>query len=274
MGFIMDVSFIILTWNSASYIKRCIQSYAVQLCQEGLTGEFIIVDNGSQDNTIHVIQHEIIADLSTGHTLEIISLERNYGTTISRNMGLKKATGKYIIICDSDTEFYQGKLRDAMDYLESNTDVLIVTPLLLWPEGDVQPSARKFPTLYAKLVKVFEIVFRMQIKHIDFYPDFPWDMPKCIQTAASAFWLMKRNVLDEVGYLDEKIFYSPEDLDYCFRVWKKGYSVHFFPNIKIFHHAQRLSRRNPFSRHALAHFRGLLYYFGKHKYLLRVPRNE
>ncbi|HPQ45617.1 MAG TPA: glycosyltransferase family 2 protein [Syntrophales bacterium] len=263
------MSLVILTWNSQSYIKQCIDSYAKALDQEGLTGEFLIVDNGSQDGTLEVIQKEIIPGLSRKHSVHIIPLQKNYGTTVSRNMALRKATGDYIIICDSDTEYYQGMLNPALHYLSSKPDVGVLAPLLLWPDGETQPSVRRFPTLFAKATKVLDIIFRWPIRDLDFYPDFPWNEIRQGQTAASACWIFRKNLLEIVGYLDEKIFYAPEDLDYCMRVWKKGLKLMFYPDIKIYHHAQRLSRRNPLSKHALSHFGGLLYYFRKHGYLFR-----
>lgn len=265
----MDVSFVILTWNSSDYIKRCINSYAGVLDREGLCAEFLIVDNGSQDNTVDVIKREIEPHLSAQTMVQIIQFDKNYGTTISRNIALRQAIGKYLIICDSDTEYHEGKLTDALDFLDANRDVGIIAPLLLWPDGEPQPTVRKFPTFFAKALKIVSILFNIHLKDYDFYPDFPWSNIQRVQTAASACWIFKRELIESVGYLDEKIFYSPEDLDYCYRMWKIGLKLIFFPEIKIYHHAQRLSRKNPFSRHALSHFGGLLYYFKKHRYIFR-----
>ncbi len=265
----MDVSFIILSWNSSNYIKRCLDSYANQLDREGLSGEFLITDNGSQDNTVEVIHNEVALGMSSLHTMEIIQLDKNYGTTISRNLALKKATGKYIIVCDSDTEYHKGSISGALDFLEQNKETGMIAPLLLWPEGEPQPTVRKFPTLFAKVAKILNIIFKIPIKDFDFYPDFPWKDIHQVQTAASACWIFRQELLDLVGYLDEKIFYSPEDLDYCYRIWKYGLKVIYYPEIEIYHHAQRISRNKPFSRHSLSHFLGLLYYFRKHRYIFR-----
>lgn len=265
----MDISFIILTWNSQDHIKRCIVSYSKVLDNEGLTGEFFIVDNGSTDHTRDVIRNGIIPQYSIKHKINVIELDNNHGTTISRNMALRKATGSYIIICDSDTEYFQGRLSDSLEYLNNNPDVGIVAPMLLWPDGTPQPSARKFPTLLAKSIKVLNIVFNLPVTDYDFYRGFPWNEPRPVETAASACWIFRKELLDRVGYLDEKIFYSPEDLDYCYRLWSLGLKVVFYPLIKIYHHAQWISRKKPFSRHALSHFLGLLYYFKKHGYIFR-----
>jgi len=269
----MDVSFIILTWNSSSYIENCLKSYIHLLEENNTTAEFLIVDNGSIDNTPDIIMNEIVPRLSTGHTINVIRLDKNYGTTISRNIALKRSTGKYIIICDSDTQYYKGSLKAAFDFIETRNDVGLIAPLLLWPDGEPQSTIRKFPTLYSKGFRFINIFLKLPIKYSDIYEGFPWSEKKPVEVAASACWLLKREILDIVGYFDERIFYSPEDVDYCMRINRKGLKVIYYPDILIYHHCQRITHKNPLSRHSLSHMLGLLYYFMKYKYLFNPTKS-
>ena len=82
----------------------------------------------------------------------------------------------------------------------------------------------------------------------------------------SACWLMKPLLLEKVGLFDEEIFYAPEDVEFCIRVWKKGLRVMHCPKAKILHHWQRLSRKRLFSIHNYKHIKGLFYMFIKHRY--------
>ncbi len=265
----MNISFIILTWNSKKYIHRCINSYIELLDKEKLSGEFWIVDNGSSDGTPAFINEDLVPRIPPMHRLNIIELDKNMGTTISRNIALRQATGRYVVVCDSDTEYYKGSVKEAMDRLESQKDLGIIAPLLLWPDGEAQPSVRKFPTIITKGLKLIEIVANRKPWISDHYDGFPWQDIRPVQTAASAFWLFKKEMLSDVGYFDEKIFYSPEDVDYCMRTWKYGLKVIFFPGLEIYHHAQRLGRRNPLSRHGISHMVSYLYFFRKHRYLFK-----
>ncbi len=267
----MEVSFVILTWNSSRYIENCLKSYIHSTEEDNITAEIFIVDNGSVDDTPNIIRNEIIPRLSTNHTINVIQLEKNYGTTISRNIALKRSTGKYIVVCDSDTQYYKGSLKKAFDFIKTSDDVGLIAPLLLWPDGEPQPTIRKFPTLYSKGSRFINIFFKLPIKYSDLYEGFPWSEMKPVEVAASACWLFKREMLDRVGYFDERIFYSPEDVDYCMRMNKEGLKVLFYPDILIYHHCQRITHKNPFSHHSLSHMLGLLYYFGKHKYIFN-PR--
>jgi len=82
----------------------------------------------------------------------------------------------------------------------------------------------------------------------------------------SACWLVRREAIEEVGLLDERIFYAPEDVDYCLRMWLNGWEVLYVPTAEVVHHTQRRSHRS--MRMAWVHAKGLFYYFRKHRYWL------
>ena len=75
-----------------------------------------------------------------------------------------------------------------------------------------------------------------------------------------------------VGNVDEKIFYSPEDVDYCMRVWKAGYQIVYAPSAVVVHDAQELSRSRIPNKFTFSHGLGLLYYFKKHQYWFSSAR--
>jgi len=183
-------------------------------------------------------------------------------------MALRQVNGRYIVVCDSDTEYFEGSITDALYLLESQKEIGMIAPLLIWPDGEPQPSVRKFPTILSKGLKLIEIMTKIKPGITDMYDGFPWKDIRPVQTAASAFWVFRKEVLSTVGFFDENIFYSPEDVDYCLRTWKQGLKVIFSPSLKIYHHAQRIGRKKPFSRHGLSHMVSYVYFFVKHRYLL------
>jgi len=82
-----------------------------------------------------------------------------------------------------------------------------------------------------------------------------------------ACWIMRKEIIEEVGLLDEKIFYAPEDVDYCARVWRAGYKVVFCKDAQIIHEWQRISKKKLISKMNWEHIKGLIYYFNKYKYI-------
>lgn len=261
----MDISFIILTWNSREYINQCITSILNNVDSNRFTYEIIVVDNGSHDGTRSIIQYHY---LRHHHIIRPIYLNRNRGTTYSRNLALKNIQGRYIVIVDSDIEIRKATIERLIDYLARDGTIGIIVPKLVYPSGLLQKSTDMFPTLLTKLFRFFFLKMQEKAEHCKNLEN----TPKTVDYAISAFWVMKREMIDIVGLLDEKIFYSPEDVDYCLRIWKKGYRILYLPEAVAIHHAQELSRGFRISRAMTHHMKGLFYFFIKHRYIFIKPK--
>jgi cellulose synthase/poly-beta-1,6-N-acetylglucosamine synthase-like glycosyltransferase len=257
----MQLSFITLSFNSEKFLSKCFDSIISKCEEEEMSFEIIVIDNGSKDGSLNIIN-----DYAGKYkdNFKTILLPKNRGTTFTRNLGLKKARGKYICIIDSDTEILDGSLKDITDILENNEEIGIVAPRLSLPDGNIQNSVKKFPTFWQKITKIPRPVLKIGLPNIDFYENFPFKNTRFVDSAISACWFLSKDLLSIVGLFDENIFYAPEDLDFCLRLQKVNKKIAYFPNVKILHHTQQISHRNPFSKLAISHLLGLLYYFRKH----------
>lgn len=265
------LSVIILTRNSRKYLDRCFDAVINKCASEGIEYEIIVIDNGSSDGSHSVLDHFVH---SKPDNFRLVLLETNKGTTYPRNLGLKMAQGEYICILDSDTELLSGELTEVLRLLDQRREVGIVAPRLLLGNGSVQNSVKKFPTFWHKLIKIPKILFRIKGINADFYSCFPFEKETEVDSAISACWFFRRDLLETVGMLDESIFYSPEDLDYCMRVHKAGKKILYCPFFTVMHFTQQISHKKPFSKVSLSHFRGLFYYFRKHGGWIFPPNNK
>ena len=257
------VAFVVLSWNSQHYISNCLDAV---LCCNSITPLVLIVDNGSTDETSAILQ-QYEADHS-----EIICtfLPENFGTTISRNLALKNlpSDANYVCILDSDTVINDQALATMIQILEQNPDIGIVGPTMMNSAGATQLSGRNLPSLGIKLRKAAPLKglqdegAQMEVPNTPVVQDMQ-DVPYLL----SACWLMPVSTIDTVGFLDENIFYAPEDVDYCLRVWQAGLRVVRCWNAQIIHEYQRLSHKKLFSKTNKEHLKGLVYYFKKHHYL-------
>jgi GT2 family glycosyltransferase len=252
----MDVSVIILTWNSERHIERCLGSLCADLEGQGAC-EVFIVDNGSSDRTVAILQE---FQKKNPSLIKPIFLDKNTGTTYSRNLALKKAEGKHIVIMDSDVEIPRGTLSQLRKTLESDERIGLVAPRLVYSNGSFQKSVDDFPTLFGKIRRY---LFLKSIERAEGESG-QKPMIREVDYAISAMWVLKRSVVEKIGLLDEAIFYSPEDADYCLRMKKAGYKVVFDPSVYAVHHAQEISRGFKINAAAISHIKGLLYYFKKH----------
>jgi GT2 family glycosyltransferase len=169
---------------------------------------------------------------------------------------------------DSDVELAGGVVDAFVPLLAQDHDLGIVVPRILYPSGTWQKSYDRFPTLADKIHRYFRL---RKIEEREALQTGKCTQPFYVDYAISAFWLMRRDLLQTVGFLDERIFYSPEDVDFCLRVWKSGFRILYVPSVSVVHHTQEISRGLKLNRAKLSHIKGLGYYFLKHRYFLRRP---
>lgn len=256
------ISFVILTWNSEKVISACLDSIAEISEQEK---EIVLIDNGSSDKTVLIIDQFINANRQV--PIRLIQLEKNYGTTISRNLGIQKISedSNFVCILDSDTVINQNAMSELIRVLKSEPSNAIAGPHMVNLEGVEQVTAKCIPTAALKFCKAFPLRKIQEIgekqERYDFSDGKQW-YP--VGYLISACWMIKREVIEKLGPLDEKIFYSPEDVEYCVRAWKNGFRVIYCPGAHIIHATQRISKKKLFSRHNWEHLKGLIYFFKKY----------
>jgi hypothetical protein len=233
----------------------------------GLSWEVVVVDNGSSDHSGAVLD-ELSGAL--GPRLRTFRLGANLGTTRSRNLAAAHCRGRWFCVLDSDAELVDRDLGPVLALLDQEPEVGIVAPRILAPP-DWRPydSVKLLPTLADKLRKLPGVLARRPTVNTDWYPGFPFGRLRCVHTAISCCWFLRRDTWRRVGPVDERIFYAPEDVDYCLRAWKSGRAVVYFPHLRVRHHTRQVSHRRPFSRLARSHLAGIFYYLHKHGYWLR-----
>lgn len=237
-----------MTFNAARLTDECLASLARSIGHRSDI-EVVLVDNGSSD----IAQ---INDYSNRLKLKFIKSEVNLGVAGGRNLGIANCSdSEYIMFLDNDTVVHDGTIERLMHEMDRLTDIGIAGTALVSVDGHLQNSFKNFPGIREKLRNVF-------IRNPQ----------TCVMDAESvmhpfyiigACQIIRREVIDKIGLLDEKIFFGPEDADYCMRVREAGYKVGYFPQIKIIHHWQRATRRNLLSATSRRHFRGLLYFYRK-----------
>ncbi len=258
----MDLSVIILTWNTRKFIHSLLKSFEKHPSR--CSYEIIVVDNGSTDDTSAFLKENY-------PEVRLVRNETNLGTA-QRNKGIDISKGKYIAFLDSDIEMIQdGTFDKLLDYMESSPDTGLVSPQLILESGDVQLSCKKFLSFYTPILRRLDFIpfiKKTQLYKEQLMADWDHDHVCEVDYTVAAFWLFRKKIVDQIGGLDEKIFYAPEDVDYCLRIWQSGYKVVYFPEAKAKHYYQRITRK-VFSKITWEHIKGLAYYFRKHKYLLR-----
>lgn len=259
----IDFSVVVLTFNSQAYIEKCLNSLVDVFEEMVNTYEIFVIDNGSNDDSRKLIKN---VRLTRNANIKLTEFDHNTGTTVSRNVGLKQAQGRYVIIMDSDAYANTDAVAGLRKYLDAHPRCGMAVPKLIYPDGRFQLSTDKFPTIQRKAQR---FLFLKKIEKNDIELNRGVHKVDC---AISAFWMFPKRVMDEVGLLDENIFYSPEDVDYCLRIWSEGYEIDYLPEFSIVHDAQEISRGFKVNWFTFLHIKGLFYYFIKHRYCFNLNR--
>ena len=221
--------------------------------------EIIVVDNNSRDDSVEMLEN--LKFKIENLKLKIIVNNDNLGFAKANNQGIKIAEGKYILLLNSDTIVKDRALEKMVSFLEKRKEFAILGPKLLNADGTPQPSLGKFPTLPVAAAMLFlEHFLPASLLRVRWSPknerEGDWVM--------GAALLLRREVYEKIGGLDENIFMYMEEVEWCFRAKKAGFRVYFYPQAEIIH-LGRGSSKSGKKEPILQIFRGLIYFYEKHQ---------
>lgn len=239
------LTIIILNHNQRSDTLSCIQSMDELLEDDGV--EIIVVDNGSEESEIPYFDNERI---------QLLKLERNLGVACGRNAGLRMASGEKIMFLDNDTIVNSKAIYGLMDYMDKHPSCGIIAPRLLYPDGRIQQSYKKYPGIVVKLSNIAGL--KKQVEE---------EITEVIHPCyvMGACQLFRASLIEQIGLQDENIFYGPEDADFCLRTVACGLTVDYVPWFSIIHNHRKKTRRALFSRLSQKHLKALIYFYFKYR---------
>lgn len=225
----MKVSVIIVSFNTKHLIDRCINS--LKKSSENLNYEIIIVDNGSKDGSVEYIKENY---------KEIILIESggNIGFAAANNLGYKSSQGEFIILLNSDAFVENEGIARALEKMEENKSIGLAGVKLIGENGEWQPSARTFPGIMTDFYTISglsgkypqsRIFGKFDLTYLDQNEEIVCDW------VPGAFSIIRRNVIDEVGFFDERFFLYFEEVDLCKRIKEAGYKIVYWPDIRVIH---------------------------------------
>lgn len=237
------LSVIIVSWNVRRLLQRALTSCRASWGDRpGL--ELIVVDNVSTDGTVEMLR-EVFSDVTR------VVNEENRGFTGGNNDGLDQARGQYLLLLNPDTEVLGDALPRLVAYMGQHPDVGMVGPQLRNPDGSVQSSRRRFPTLPVLFLESTWLQDLLPRRALDryYFEDRSPQRAHPVDWITGAAMLTRRAVVDEVGGMDEAFFMYSEELDWCRRIRAAGWSIHYVPDARIVHHEGKSSEQVVPARH-------------------------
>lgn len=254
------VSVIIVSWNVAALLEDCLTS----ILADPVQAEIIVVDSGSSDATVAMVRTNF-------PQVRLLAQQENVGYTRGNNIGLHEARGRYLLLLNPDTIILDEAITKMAAYLDNHAEVGIVGPHTLNTDGTTQSTRRRFPTL---MTGIFEstwlqgyapkrLLDNFYLSHLadDGIYEVDWVQGSCL--------MLRREVYDQIGGLDEGFRMYSEELDFCRRAKAAGWRVIYHGGARIVHYGGKSSEQAGAYTH-LTFQRSKLRYFRKYGGVLQA----
>lgn len=235
----MDLSIIIVNWNSRAYVEKAID--AVLARPMAIEFEIIVVDSGSFDGCAEMLarRHPRVG---------FVQCERNVGFARANNVGFERSSGRVLLFLNPDTEVRAGAVERLHSHLASNPQAGIAGPTLLNSDGSVQDTCvRAFPTVLNQALD--SNALRMRFPRSALWGKRslcqPGEAPRRVDAVSGACLMMKRDVFESVGRFSTDYFMYAEDMDLCLKAAQAGFGSWHVPQAVVVHHGGASSAQAP-----------------------------
>lgn len=246
-----------------SLLRQSLNSL-IKACQ-GIDYELFVVDDASTDRSVNMIRSEF-------SSAEVIVNGKQSGIARSRNIGISKATGEYVLLVNADTITAINALDDTINYMDHHEDTGIVGVRMLTPQGRfLHISRRGFNKAWEAFFKLTGLSKHLTKSRLYKHGSEQWvdDFETAeVDVVNSAFMLIRQSALNRVGLLDERLNMFGHDIDLSYRIRLAGYKNVYYAKTYILNFRKQVSSK--FSWAYIRHFYGAMFIFAS-KYMFRMP---
>jgi len=235
----IDVSIVIVSYNTKELTRECLVS--IKKYAGDVSHEVFVVDNASVDGSADMVSEEF-------PRIQLIRMKENLGFAGGNNPAMKKASGRYVLLLNSDAFLAENVLADTIRYMDNNKEVGVLGCKLTNPDGSMQPSARMLPGPINKILHITGLAARFPSSKFFGRVDFSWwdhSTPRSVGWVVGAFFLIRQSTIDDIGILDDHYFLYFEEIDYCLTARRAGWDVVFYPYAQVVHLGGQSAAKTP-----------------------------
>ncbi len=232
---------VVVAYNSADYLEECLESLYVQTAVPDF--KVVVVDNASADRSIFPALKSRFPDLS------VLLNSDNLGFAKACNQGVTCFPASYYLLLNPDCVVLNNAVGKCLDQLESKPEIGILGCRVQNPDGSLQLACRRTiprPSVafyrLAGLSRLFphsRRFGRYNYTYLDDRESHPVD------AVSGSFLMFRSEVTEAIGLLDEMFFLYGEDLDFCYRTMRAGWTVYYYAEAAVTHHKRRSSSQDP-----------------------------
>lgn len=252
------LSVVIVNYNVKHFIEQCL--FSVLKASENIACEVFVVDNNSVDGSVTLIKEKF-------PQVKLIVNKTNTGFSVANNQALKLATGQYVLLLNPDTVVQEDTFTKILDFMDAHPEAGGLGVKMLDGQGNFAPeSKRGLPTPEVSFYKMFGFARffpkskRFGKYHLTYLPE---NEVNEIDVMSGAFMLIRKEVLDKIGLLDETFFMYGEDIDLSYRIKKAGYKNYYFPDTQIIHYKGESTKRSSLN-YVVIFYKAMAIFSNKH----------
>jgi N-acetylglucosaminyl-diphospho-decaprenol L-rhamnosyltransferase len=228
----IKLAVIIVNYKTAGLVKQCLESLLKELA--AIDGRVIIVDNCSPDDSAASLR-DWIARHDDPHVVQLIDSKFNGGFSAGNNLGIRAVDADYYLLLNSDTIVRPGALTILLQTAESHLEAGIISPRLEWPDETPQQSCFRYLSPISEFIDTAQTgPITAALSRFDVpvpvtenivRPD--WTSFACV--------LVRAELIEEIGLMDEGFFMYFEDVEFCRRARRAGWEIVHNPKVKVIH---------------------------------------
>lgn len=261
----IDLSIIIVTWNTSAYIQPCVDallnSKGVRFQDQPLSlngsyqAEIIVVDSASSDNT-----PQILAQMEH---ITFLPQSQNLGFASCNNIGAKHSRGRYLLLLNPDTKVFSETLEEMLNFYTKHPQTGALGPHLINTDGSTQMMPRVFPTIIGTIFELpyLELVMPWQLFDAENIYSPPPGTHLDVDWVLGCALLSPRNLYQSLGGMNEGYRMYAEDKDYCYKVKQLGHPIYVLTTTRLIHHGSKSSAQRPIVLHREYWLSNLRYFY-------------
>ncbi len=257
------LSLVIVNWNTKDLLLELLKSLNPENPAWVRPVEVIVVDNDSSDGSVKAAQEAF-------PWVRLLPQADNLGFAGGVNRGLEVTNYPWVCLVNTDVEATPEAFEALLDYAEAHPKAGVVGPKILNGDGSLQNSFRRFPSVWMQVclsLGFHRLALDSPLLNGERYSGMEFEKPAPVDYVSGCLFLMRKDLIDRIGGLDEGFFMYFEETDFCKRTWKEGFEVHYAPVSTFAHHAGA-SAKKARKRTFLAFRRSQVRYMKLHKGLL------
>jgi hypothetical protein len=227
----IDLSIVILSYNTKELLKGCLDS--LEKVKHEVRFEVIVPDNNSNDQSVEMVKKYY-------PEVRVIENNQNLGFAAGNNVAKPFVHGKYILFLNSDTLVHTNTLKGSLEYMEMHKDVGAATCKMILANGEFDKDTRRsFITPWIGLTHLFLKLDRVFPKSKLFgqywYGYISDNEEHEVDVIEGAYFFVRKEILDKIGWFDEEYFLDGENIDLCWRIKAAGWKIIYYPKVSITH---------------------------------------